>query len=130
MQTVILIFSAISSSVAALSAILAPVITTMMNNNHQLKLKELDSNEGHKRKIIESYISSASEYINNPCSDSSEKYYEYKNLIYFYISKQYWEIVDNIDHAIVISNHSEYDLNYANSQLGLFSKALAEQESK
>lgn len=62
------------SVIVALASVIAPMLTSIINNRYQLKLKKLELEEHgraditlHKREIFERYLQSAGTYINSEC---------------------------------------------------------------
>lgn len=60
-------------SILAISAVVAPVITTAMNNNHQLEIKQLELNDAQRQRemkrlseIYDTYVSAAGACVMYP----------------------------------------------------------------
>lgn len=79
-------FSYVIAIAIGLSAVISPFVTTIINNNHQLKLKKLDMYEMSKRNALVDFIKSAETYLLD--GSYTEQYVEYysaltKLFIYF-----------------------------------------------
>ncbi|EHF3593801.1 hypothetical protein RUA07_000006 [Listeria innocua] len=79
-------FPYILTSLIALSSIISPVIVTVMNNKHSLKLKEKEEMIQHTReqktqvdRLFQSYLSAVGKATANPTSENIKTYCE----IYF-----------------------------------------------
>ena len=54
------------SVILALSAILSPILVSIINNRHQLKLKKIENYDIAKRNALENFTKMAGEYIGLP----------------------------------------------------------------
>ena len=52
-------------SIIALVALISPIVTAIINNRHQIKVKKLDMYETKKYKSLENFIKSACNYKNS-----------------------------------------------------------------
>ena len=59
-------FTLTLSILIAVIALVSPIITTVINNRHQLKLKKIDMYEEAKRKALSEFIENAQEYVLKP----------------------------------------------------------------
>ena len=80
----ITVFSSLVTAIVALSAILSPIITTIINNKHNLKIRALDAKRlkyeettKYKQSIIENYIKHTGRCISHADKDLMRDYGEY-----------------------------------------------------
>lgn len=95
------------SVILAICAIISPVITTLLNNKHQLKLKKLDIKQVnyetsilYKRKIFEDYLRYTGQYINFTNGETSKLYGNIYYLAYMYSPSDIREGMSVIDRAM------------------------------
>lgn len=95
------------SVVIAICAIASPVITCIMNNKHQLKLKQLDSELSAKkeatfyqRTIYENYLKNAGKCVAWPTEDVFQEYGEYHLLALIYFPQEFHDSVSKINSYI------------------------------
>lgn len=75
------------SIVIAVIALVSPIITTVINNRYQLKLKKIDMYEEAKRQVLSDFIENAQEYLLNPgYIESTVKYYSSLDKLFLYFS--------------------------------------------
>jgi hypothetical protein len=78
-------------AIVTLSAVLAPVITSWINNEHQLKVKQLELFENNRYKAIENFTKSTEYFYYHTTKTEAQVDFEYSisNLfIYFSIRPQ------------------------------------------
>ena len=80
------------SVIIALCAILSPIITSIINNRHQLKIKKLELQEKrcentifYQRTIFENYLKYSGECITSANSEAFRKYGEYYLIALMYV---------------------------------------------
>lgn len=80
----ITVFSSLVTAIVALSAIITPIITTIINNKHFLKVRSLDDKQAkykettkYKQSIIENYIKYAGRCISHANVATMHDYGEY-----------------------------------------------------
>lgn len=88
------IFSNILPSITAIAAILAPIITAMINNHHQTKIKKMELEQKkheqyilHKREIFENFLSAFNEVCHLKNDDALSRYSSSYSLVYIYLPK-------------------------------------------
>ena len=93
----------IITTVVAVAAIIAPVVTTLINCVFQLINKRLDNNQEllkntvyHKREILEKYVSCLGEVVHYCTSENEAQYGKYHNLAYLYLPSEFHEPMSNI----------------------------------
>lgn len=66
------------SAIIALAAVISPVITTVINNFHQLKIKKIELNQQHyektvlyQREIFENYLRETGKYVGSKGIDQN-----------------------------------------------------------
>ena len=92
------IWSAIISGIALIAAVISPVITTVINNQHRTKADKHTYFEAHRAEVIENYIRHTGSI--SKMSSSSEDfrlYGKYSKEIYLYLPENLWSHIDKID---------------------------------
>ena len=75
------------SIIIAVIALISPIITTMINNHHQEKLKKIDMYEEAKRKALSDFICCAQDYLLNlNYVEQTVKYYSSLHNLFIYFS--------------------------------------------
>lgn len=108
------------SVILALVALLSPIITTLINNHHQLKMKRLEIQYQQKQKAVEKYLNSVGKYITLASASIEANYIESKGLIYFHMNRSAWHLIDELDKAITAR-----DTNKVNELLPKVCKELS-----
>lgn len=79
------------SAIITISALAIPtiatIITTAINNKHQMRIKRIEDFEKQKVLAIQEYIKSVSSLINNVNDESIKKYYSSLANVYLYVAK-------------------------------------------
>lgn len=94
-----------------LSAVISPIVTTIINNRHQkvlnqqnnelqLKLKYLESSFPLKSLALDNYLNSLSKYLTNPSKQNLSDYKISMTKVHLYVGKNVINAIENIDHAI------------------------------
>lgn len=86
--------------VAAISAIIAPVITAVINNRYQLKMRKIELYEQKRIDVINSYSKSLNAYLNNICGNTEYEFAQHKHSIFLYAPKSAWKIIEKINKYI------------------------------
>lgn len=112
--------SEIVTSVIALSAVLSPILTAIINNHHQLKLKEIEVNEQRRNEVFSDFISSASSAIISGLR--SDKYLESIVKVHLYAPKDVWDMIKEMDGFIEINslNNARYFLIKISKKLNAY----------
>ena len=86
--------SFIITATVALMSFISPILTTLINNRHQLKIKKLELKQKqyedtviYKRNIFENYVSALSKLSAYATGDSIKEYGNYYSLAYMYLSE-------------------------------------------
>lgn len=67
-----------------LSAIISPIATAIINNKHQLKIKQIENYELSKRKALENYITASFNLSANKNTDTEANFFVALNNLYLY----------------------------------------------
>lgn len=67
-------------------AFVSPIVTTLINNYYNFKIKKLDMYEQAKRDSLENFINAVSAMITIPNSENLKLYYSSLNNLYIYFS--------------------------------------------
>ena len=122
------------SIVFATIALISPIITTIINNRYQIKLKKLDMYEEAKRNALSDFIVSAQASILN--SDNDEEvvlnYTSSFDKLFIYFSKISIETIKPFDKARAEANQdcNAETLQNANRELSKLIFTLSKQISK
>ena len=119
-------FSNLILAVVALISLISPIITTLINNHHQLKIKKIDMYETAKRKALQNFIISTEEYFSS--NRDIEKLIQFNSsinelYIYFSINDSAYQLFDKLKEIIKSndSNKTQYAINqivmYLSNQL-------------
>lgn len=83
------------SVIVALAAIISPILTTIINNIYQVKIKKLElkqqryeQNDLHKRKIFEDFLSAFNQVCQLQDPESLSKYSSCYSLVYIYLPSE------------------------------------------
>lgn len=114
-------WTAIISGVTLIAAILSPILTTIISNRYQLKLRKSEFLEKHKAEVIENYLKNVGAVINNPTLESLEKFGFNCKEIYLYVSTDHWTLLDDIENLI---KNRQFSL--ASEKVSFLSKCLSE----
>lgn len=91
-------WSATAAWIALVVAIISPVITTIISNTHQSKIKRLEIMEQRGLKIIEDYLAITSkEILTTGVSDTYRKCYAQ---IFLYAPKRLHKDLEELNHLI------------------------------
>ena len=93
------------SVILAITAIIAPIFTTIINNCYQLKIKRLELKQKeyeqtilYKRNIFENYLRYLNDVFQNPTNESLSGYAQYYPLASMYLPP-------NVQKKLSIVNH-------------------------
>lgn len=86
--------------IIALCAIISPVIVTILNNRHALKMKKLELRSANKTKVLEEYLLAVGKILDVYSSQSTCDYEARKGLAYLYAPKSAWPKMDKLDEYI------------------------------
>lgn len=95
------------SVIVALAAIVSPVLTTIINNRYQFKLKKLELKQkeyeqttGYKRNIFENYLKALSQVSHYHSEENINAYSEYYPLAYMYSSEKVQQKMSTVNQFI------------------------------
>ena len=95
------------SAILGMSAIVAPVLTALINNHHQTKIKKLElahekytETALYQRHILEDYMRAASKCLTAFKADAETEYSECYGLAVIYVPANVRKILDELDSAI------------------------------
>ncbi len=117
--------SALAAWIALIVAIISPILTAIINNHHQTKMKKIEMSIASKLKIIEDYLSSAGQIIYHNGEASTESYSIAIGRIYSASPRSLWEKISLLDEMIYSSNWED-----AHTQFLEISQALASHQPK
>lgn len=117
--------SALAAWIALIVAIISPILTAIINNHHQTKMKKIEMSIASKLKIIEDYLSSAGQIIYHNGEASTESYSIAIGRIYSASPRFLWEKISLLDEMIYSRNWED-----AHTQFWEISQAFASHQPK
>lgn len=96
--------------IAAISAVFAPVLTALINNHHQRKMKKLEMATEQKIDKIQSYIIHVLNYVNEPNKFSYNGLNRISLEVSLYVSSSTVKEINRIN-SIVLSNPEEFSID-------------------
>lgn len=97
-------FSWVIAICLGFTAILSPVITTYLNNKHQIRMKHLNDFEDKKLIAIRNYLDSVSLLIRDESAENVLNYYSCLAQLYLYIPEKKCTWLNNITDRIGIED--------------------------
>lgn len=91
------------TTVIAICAIISPIITAIINNIHQSKIKRIEIYEVTKRQAFTDYVSASFNYLSSKTSENETKFFVALNNLYSYFD------MSNIDYQELSSAISSLD---------------------
>jgi hypothetical protein len=93
--------------IVAIAAIISPVITTLLNNHYQLKIKKMEMQQKqyedtvlYRRQIIENYLQALSVVMQTCNRINQENYAKYYSVAYLYLPDAIQKEMSEINHLI------------------------------
>lgn len=83
-----------------LCSIVLPTITTILNNRHQIKMREMDFNFDKKFSVVEAYIESAGNCLELCSRANLSQYNKAKGMLYLYVPKKLCKQINELDICI------------------------------
>lgn len=83
-----------------LCSIVLPTITTILNNRHQIKMREMDFNLDKKFSVIETYIESVGNCLELCSRVNLSQYNKSKGMLYLYVPKKLYKQINELDICI------------------------------
>lgn len=90
----------ITPYIALIISVASPIITTLLNNKHQLKLHNAEFYSLHRAEVIEHYLQTIGLLLKNRTPENLEAYNKCFGEIFFYIPEKHWKLIEIIDHSI------------------------------
>ena len=90
----------IVSSITALAAVLSPLITSHLNNKHQLKMRKLELYEAKRIKTINEFVSGVSKYLYSPYAESELQMGEVISSVFLYAPESTWSKITELINAV------------------------------
>lgn len=86
--------------ITAVSAIASPVVTAVINNRHEYKMRKLELIQNQKIKAIQGYTTNCSNYLSSNSNRTREEYYKSYGEIFLYVNKHNWKIIESLHSEI------------------------------
>jgi hypothetical protein len=109
----------IALAISITGTIVGPIITTILTNRHQIKLRKLDIYErkykdftNRRRTTIENFISYTGQYITNPHREEFKNYSNHFFSIYAYAPESMWPSLDALYEHIAQENDSDAKMQF------------------
>lgn len=80
-----------------ITAILSPVITTILTNHHQAKMWKKENYTKRKIEMIESYVRHTGAFLKSKTCENLEAYGTSSGMVFLYIPQELWPLVTKID---------------------------------
>ena len=98
------------TTVIAVCAIISPVITAIINNVHQSKIKRIEIYELAKRQALTDYITASYNYLSSQTTENKSKFFIALNNLYVYfdISDFNYHDLSSAINSYDCENHSYY----------------------
>lgn len=94
----------IVAMVTAFSAIIAPVLTAIINNRHNFRVKKMELYQTRKINAIEKYLQTTGLFLSSDKSSDNYSYNKCLGEIYLYAPKSVWHLIDELDAQIKSRN--------------------------
>lgn len=101
MDMVLSIVSIILSVLAMLVSAFAPIITTRMNNRHQLNMKEMELYDFRRADAISAYVRAVGAYIKSSTVDAADQYGKAYGEIFLYAPESLWDKISNLNQRLL-----------------------------
>lgn len=101
-------WNAVFTGIALVAAIISPIVTAIINNHYQTKMKRLQFFDEHRAEVIENYIR-----FTGSVSKMSSGFEEFRNFgkyskeIYLYVSEDLWRYIDQIEELLYNRNYDD-----------------------
>lgn len=102
-----MIASVIISLIAAIAAIVAPMITTYMNNRHSAKMRKLDLIAEKRISVINEFVSNISKYLVSEDIVLEEELGSSICSIYLYCPEDLWNDLDKLYNCIITGKRDQ-----------------------
>lgn len=89
---------------AAIAAIVAPVVTALINNRHQYKMRKIEMVQEEKIKAIQEYAEACGNYMALNNGSVRSAYYKSYGKIFLYSEKKHWKSIEEIHQNIENGN--------------------------
>lgn len=108
-------FTVTFSVLLALSTVLANVVSTLLNNNYQIKIKKLEMYELQKREVLQNFINSTIEcYKNNNDWRQNKEFMKYLFTMQLYFKSANSKFIQALNSLMDSElDKSDFDLQFA-----------------
>lgn len=93
--------------ITAIAAILAPLVTAVINNRYQLKIRKIELYEEKRIIAINQYVSLVCKYLDHPSGHFKNEFSQSKQTIFLYAPKSTWDHIESMNTAIDSGNLEE-----------------------
>lgn len=95
-----------SGMYAAIAAIIAPVLTALINNHHHYRMRKIELVQSEKIKAIQEYAETCGNCIERPKGHEKSEYAKSYGKIFLYADKRYWKDIKAVNQAIEDENYT------------------------
>lgn len=108
-------FTVTFSVLLALSTVLANVVSTLLNNKHQIKIKKLEMYELQKREVLQNFINSTIEcYKNNNDWRQNKEFMKYLFTMQLYFKSANSEFIQTLNSLMDdVLDKSDFNIQFA-----------------
>lgn len=93
--------------IAAISAIIAPTITAIVNNIHQSRMRKIELYEEKRISAINDYVALVSRFLQNTTYDNASDMGNAMNAIFLYAPQHTWDDIKELNHLVDTDNFAE-----------------------
>lgn len=101
------------TGVVALSAIISPVVVTLINNRHALKMKKIEIKSEKQAQAVKRYLTATGKILELQASSNSHDYQLGKGFLYLYAPKSAWIKIDKLDEQIKAKKYDDARKTFA-----------------
>lgn len=98
----------IALAISITGTIVGPIITTILTNRHQLKLRKLDIQEkaaSEKISVIQQCISHTGACLAYPKTESLISFGKHFHVVYAYVPSEHWALLDDFYQLTIKNNY-------------------------
>lgn len=89
---------------AVISSVFVPMLTALINNHYQMKLKKLELLEIRRLEMIEDYLKGTNEFINSRNGHYEQEFSRVSGKVYLYAPQQLWPQLDELHECLILKN--------------------------
>lgn len=106
------------TAIIALTSLASPIITTIINNKHDLEIKKLEHNSNIKQEVLKNFALSINSLFNEQYFDA--EFHKDLNLLYIY-----FDVDETLLNAIIVTKYTDWRV--FQKDVALLMKSLSKQ---